>query len=119
MVDPVETAVADVVSTGASSFLISFGIYIALGLIVAALAGGWYAHGVYFKAQQEAVLQDEIDKRTTAEGKVTKLQDTVDRLSDINTKQKALIDAGLVNETTKIVYKNCIVPKSGIMLLNK
>lgn len=77
MTDPV-SAIEDIVAPAATSFLSSFGIYIAAGLIAVALGLGWYAHGVYYgyedDAKDKAMIAAQATQITNYQTQLAKLQ---------------------------------------------
>lgn len=113
MTDPV-TAVAE---DAADGFLSSFGIYIALALIVGALGLGWYAHGLWYNAEQEAALQSEIEKRVTAENKFNLADQQNQRLQALMESQNKQLNVKVADEVKKPVY-NCPMPATAVKLLN-
>lgn len=117
MADPVTSIAATAVESATGGFLSSIGLYIALALIVVAFGGGWYAHGVWFNARQEAVLQSELDKRVAAENKFNLADQQNQRLQALlDTKNKQL-NTKVSDEVQKPAYR-CTLPAAAVSLLN-
>ena len=128
MTDAVETA-AEVATGGATSILSSIGLYIAIGLIVAAFGGGWYVHGVWDKAEQDssmiATLNAQAEEIDNYQKKLAALQKENSNDEAIMQRQQTEITAAQAQvqqeeETLdKTINPSCVLPDSGLQLDTK
>ena len=92
--------------------MINMRLAVATASLILAFVSGWMVKGWQTDAQTLQAYQDAVEKGNAMgkklEGVLTKLEEN-----------KFIVQKETHHETTKQVYRDCIVPDSGIRLFNK